>query len=122
MQAQIEISHDVLTDAMSKSLFKGELGDKVAAHLANLYAEVTTYNRTDAAKLLNIARSTVYEYEAQNLIEFDSDGRASLAALLECRRKIAAAGADEEKKKNVGEFETEINRKSFKPKRRTLKK
>ncbi len=89
MQAQIEIPENVLIEAMAQSLFKGELGTMVADRLAEKYAAITTYNRTDAAKLLNIARSTLYKYEANGLISFQRDGRASLADLLKFRRKIA---------------------------------
>lgn len=115
MQAQIEIPPSVLTEAMEKSLFKGELGEKVAAQLANLYAEITTYNRSDAAKLLNVGRSTIYEYEAKGLIEFRPDNRISLAALLEFQRGIARTEREESDEK------TSVGRKSHKPKRRTFK-
>ena len=110
MQANIEISEKVLTEAMEKSLFKGELGDKVAAQLALLYSQVTTYNRSDAAKLLNIGRTTLYDYEADNLITFRADGRISLASLLEFQRRISESEADKD----------HIDRKSKKPKRRTF--
>lgn len=115
MNAQIEISQQILTDAMSQSLFKGELGEKVAVHLANLHAEVTTYNRTDAAKLLNVARSTIYDYESQGLIKFRADGRISLAALLELQRGLSDVAGEDDR------AEKEVNRKSHKQKRRVLK-
>lgn len=111
MNAQIEISEKLLTDAMAEALFKGELGEKVAAQLAGLYAQITTYNRTDAAKLLNVGRSTIYAYEDAGLITFRADGRVSLAALLEFQRGLAAGEPD---------AETEVNRKSKKAKRRTF--
>lgn len=114
MNAQIEIPPQILTDAMTQSLFKGELGEKVAAHLAHLHAEIMTYNRTDAAKLLNVGRTTVYEYEEKGLIRFRADGRISLAELVDFQRGLAAGESDASEQGIV-------NRKTHTPKRRTLK-
>lgn len=111
MNAQFEIPQQALTEAMAESLFKGELGEKVADRLAGLYAEITTYNRTDAAKLLNIGRSTLYEYENGGLITFRSDGRISLAALLKFQRDLSAEESEDDS-------ENEIKRKTRKEKRR----
>lgn len=116
MNAQIEISPQVLTDAIAQSLFKGELGEQVAAKLADLYAEVTTYNRTDAAKLLNVARSTLYEYEADKLVEFRRDGRITLAALLDFQRRLGETNSEDSE--DAG---SSVNRKSQNRKRRVLK-
>jgi DNA topoisomerase IA len=121
MNPQIEIPPQILTDAIAQSaqsLFQGELGDKVAANLANLYAEVTTYNRTDSAKLLNVARNTLYKYEEQGLIKFRADdGRASLSALLELQRKLGEIKSEE----SDGGGNEPVNRKEQKPRRRVLK-
>lgn len=111
MNANIDIPQNVLTDALAQSLFKGELGEKVASQLANLYAEITTYNRTDAAKLLNVARNTLYGYENAGLITFRADGRVSLATLIEFQRDLA----------DMETAENEPNRKS-KQEKRSLKK
>ena len=92
VQANIEISSEVLSAAVAQSLFKGELGERVAVELANLYAEVTTYNRTDAAKLLNVGRSTLHGYETDGLIKFDTDGRISLADLRAFRQSRSGTG------------------------------
>jgi len=113
MKVEFEISQQILIDAMSQSLFKGELGQQVADRLAQLHAEIKTYNRTDAAKVLNVARSTVYKYESQGLIKFRADGRVSLAALLELQRGLAAGES--------GDADESVNRKSQKTKRRVLK-
>ena len=118
--AQINIPDEVLTAAVAQSLSTGELGRQVAAELAILCAEVTTYNKTEAAELLNIGRTKLYEYEADGLIRFDSDGRISLAALRELRRKLAESGA--EAGADSGDAGgKDVNRKSHKTKRRSLK-
>lgn len=116
IELSIEIPDNILPDAIRQALFKGELGAMVADKLANLYAEVTTYNRTAAAKLLNIARSTLHSYESEGVITFRADGRISLAALLEFQRSLAARKAEE----SDGDEKT-ANRKSHKPKRRSFK-
>jgi len=95
MNANIEIPNNLLTDVLTNSLFKGELGDKVAAQLADRYAQITTYNRTDAAKLLNVARNTLYGYENDGLITFRADGRVSLATLLEFQRNLEQSESSE---------------------------
>ena len=115
MNAQFDIPQQFLNEAIEKSLFKGELGEKVADRLADIYADVTTYNRTDAAKLLNIARSTLYEYENSNQIKFRPDGRISLSSLRDFQLSL-------EKKFDEDEDEDEIKRKPHAPKRRSLKK
>ena len=112
MQAQFEIPHEILTESLAQSLFKGDLGEKVADRLANLYAEITTYNRTDAAKLLNVARQTLYDYESDGLLTFRKDGRITLASLLEFGRNADLAESVPES----------VNRRTQKPKKRTVKK
>lgn len=111
MNANIEIPNNLLTDALSNSLFKGELGEKLANKLADRYAEITTYNRTDAAKLLNVARSTLYGYESDGLITFRADGRTSLANLLNLQRKLS----------ELDEGDFEVIRKEKQEKRRVKK-
>ena len=115
MNAQIEITPNQITETLEKSLFKGELGEKVADKIAKIYAEITTYNRTDAAKILNIGRTTLHEYEKDKLIKFRSDGRVSAADLLTFQRNFESLA--EEKS---SEAENEISRKTRKSRKRTF--
>lgn len=95
VNAKIEIPENLLEEAISSSLFKGELGERIAAQLAEKYAEIKTFNRSDVAQLLNVARSTVYDYENAGLLEFRQDGRISLAALVKFQREFPVADIKE---------------------------
>lgn len=113
MNVNFEVPQSVLNQAIEESLFKGELGDKVADRLANLYAEITTYNRTDAAKLLNIGRSTLHEYEKDGKIKFRPDGRITLASLLEFGRSFAAPPEDSDDDESVTRKSKREKKRSF---------
>jgi len=110
MSLSLELNEELLQNAVAVQLIKGDLGDKVARELAMMQAEVVTYNRTDAAKLLNISRDTLWKYENSKQIIFDPDGRISLLALVEFRRAL---------KENVDEVE--ITRKTKPEGKRSLK-
>lgn len=105
MNANIQIPDDLLQSAIAQSIYNGELAEKISAKVADKLAEITTYNHSEAAKILNISRSTLYEYREADLLTFRADGRISLAALLDFQR-------------NFPEKEIEIIRKTKTEKRR----
>lgn len=109
---QINVGEEILQNALARKMLDGELGDQIAQKLAEMQAEVMTFNRTQAAQLLNKSRPTVNKLEKAGKLKFAKDDTISLKALLDYRRAEAETDSDEPK---------EIERRPAAKKRRTFR-
>lgn len=113
MGLAFELDEKQLHQFVSIQLINGELGDKIAEKLALMQAEVMTYNPTQAAQLLNISRNTIYELINAGKLKF-TNGRISLARLLEFRRESESSDESQRDKTEIAPFQPKARRRTLK--------